>query len=96
MHHGRKSSMDEKELEPGNLDETKSFVQLWKREGQVAAYALYNRRDEFRRFAMSPWVLLHYVRAFTDRSKIQVRQENAVGWRPSVLLSQLLSKPIEH
>jgi hypothetical protein len=79
FHHSRKAGGDQKVLEPGTSKDPKTFVQLWKREGQLAAYALYNRRDEFRRFAMSAWVLRPYVQAFTGRSK-QVRQDHVLAY----------------
>ncbi|KAH8730763.1 hypothetical protein GQ44DRAFT_723010 [Phaeosphaeriaceae sp. PMI808] len=80
IHHSRKASSENAKLEPGKMDDFRSFVKLWKREGQMAAYARYSQREEFRRFAMSRWVLPYYVSAFTDHENINVRPEKVLGY----------------
>jgi hypothetical protein len=80
IHRGRKASTMQDALKPGVLGNTKSFVQLWKREGQAAAYALYDRRDHFRRFTMSTIVVSTYIQAYTGRGTAQVRQSHVLAY----------------
>jgi hypothetical protein len=79
VHHGKRSARDEKELAPGDSNKLKSFVNLAKKEGEVGAYLRYARRDEFRTYAMSAWVLEAYIAAFTDPGR-QVRQGDVLGY----------------
>jgi hypothetical protein len=67
VYRGRKEVLNGEQLRPGTTERTWDFVQLWILEVQLAAYATYTRRGEFRRFAMSAWILEPYVQAFTGR-----------------------------
>ncbi|KAI4650635.1 hypothetical protein J4E93_002992 [Alternaria ventricosa] len=51
----RKNDGNDDILAPGT--DPKTFVQLHKGEGQVGSYAMFGRRDEFRRFILSSLVL---------------------------------------
>ena len=55
-------------------------MQLHKGEGQVGFYAMFGRRDEFRKFVMSSPVPNGYTNAYTDRGTIQVRQRDVLEY----------------
>jgi len=65
-------------LAPGT--DPKTFVQLHKGEGQVGSYAMFGRRDEFRKFALSSLVLNAYTNSYTGRRAIQVRQRDVIEY----------------
>ncbi|KAI4687223.1 uncharacterized protein J4E84_005595 [Alternaria hordeiaustralica] len=74
----RKDDGNGKVLTPGK--EPKEFIKVHRVEGQVGSYAMFGRRDEFRKFVLSSLVLNSYVNAFTDRGKIQVRQNHVLEY----------------
>ncbi|KAI4669085.1 uncharacterized protein J4E79_001128 [Alternaria viburni] len=74
----RKDDGKEEVLTPGK--DPKDFIQVHKCEGLVGSYAMFGRRDDFRKFVLSSLVLNSYVNAFTDRGNIQVRQKNVLEY----------------
>jgi hypothetical protein len=80
VHLSRGQEENENELQPGRAEDPMTFVQLHTTEGLVSIYTDYSRRDEFRKFAMSAWVLEPHVQAFTDRRQWQMRRDRVLPY----------------